>query len=127
MAGGICFANCQLGIHDTEPTDPGMRARAGQTISELNVPHKVLSVLRNRQNAPFSDDTTAAYPHMHLLAGVYPNGGYRFLDVSLLDADNNTIGHKRVYNEREREDIFKFSGAFADYAAEKIAEIVSVH
>jgi hypothetical protein len=99
------------GFMNTEPTDPVIRVRADQAISELDVPHKVLSILNNRYNVPFCDDTTAAYPQMHLPAGIYPNGGYRYLDASLIDAENNTIGHIRVYNESEREDIFKFSGA----------------
>jgi hypothetical protein len=86
---------------NTEPTVPDIRVRAGQAIRELDVPHKILSILKNRYNVHFSDGTTAAYPQLHLLAGIYPNGGYRYLDVSLFDAENNTIGHIRVYNERE--------------------------
>jgi hypothetical protein len=114
------------GFLNTEPASPVIQARAIQASGEPEVPQKVLSILQNRFSVRFTDDTTLAYPQMRVSAGVYPNGEFRYLDVVLLDAESSNIGHTRVYNERERENMYRFNGAFAEYAADKIAELVSV-
>jgi hypothetical protein len=98
-----------------------------RTRSELQFPRSLLSILKNKFNIPLIDDTSQVQPQMHLEAGVYPDGEITYLDVKLYDSNNEWIAHTRVFNERQHENTFRYTGAFAEYAADKIAELVDAH
>jgi len=97
------------------------------TRSELQFPRSLLSALKNKFKIPLTEDTTEAHAQMRLEAGVYPDGEVTYLDIKLYDLNKEWIAHTRVFNERQHENTFRYTGAFAEYAADKIAELVDAH
>jgi hypothetical protein len=94
-----------------------------QMRSGFPFPQLIFTHLKNRFGIPMSLDTSLTDGQICLHAARFVSGGFRYLDVSLLDKNGLMLGETRIWNADERR-IFKDAEGFAEYAAEKIADLI---
>jgi hypothetical protein len=99
----------------------------GQAKGELRFSELIFTTFRNRVNVPVTNDTSEVRAQIRLQAVMLPDGGLKYPDVALYDADYQLLAETVIPNDREHQDTFTFNGNFAEYAAGKIAELLGAH
>ena len=74
-------------------------------------------------NVPVTKDDSRADGQIRILAMAFASGGFKYLDVSLFDNNELILAETRVWNADDR-NIFRYDDSFAEFAAERIADLI---
>jgi hypothetical protein len=106
------------------PTYQSQRVRnTTQLKGELQFPELIFTHLKKKFNVPVTKDAPQAEGQIRLQAMTFANGGFKYLDVALIDSKGLMLAETRVWNVDER-NIVRYDDTFAEFAAEKIADLI---
>lgn len=89
---------------------------------ELQFPDLLFTHLKNRYNVPVTKDDPQAQGQIRLEAITFANGGFKFVDVMLIDNKGLLLARTRVWNVDER-NVVIHGDDFPEFAAETIADL----
>jgi len=97
--------------------------KAGQPASDLQLRDDIFFHLKDKFNLPVTKEPSQAGGQIRLHAVHFGGGGFKSLDVSLYDKNNQLLARVRVKNG-DRNATFKDDDDFAEYAGDAIAELL---
>ena len=117
-------------VYSSRITAPAIQSESsrnpGQAKSELEFPQTIFNRLQNRFNVPVTNDTSQVRAQIRLQAVMLPSGVIKCLNVALYDVDSQLLAKTVVPNDRAQQNSFTYDDSFAQYATDKIAELLNV-
>lgn len=97
--------------------------KLGQFPRDLQLRDDILFHLRDKYHIPIAKDVNAAYGFIRIHPVHFYAGGFKSLDITLYDRENNLVARIKIKNGN-RNATFKDDDEFAEYCAKAIAESI---
>ncbi len=98
--------------------------KTGQSSSDLQLRDDIFFHLKDKLNLSITKDSAQADGQIRLHAVHFLGGGFKSLDVSLYDKNNQILARVRIKNG-DRNATFKDDDDFAEYAGDAISELLN--